>query len=88
MEDHRVVNIKLDENLSRHLKERLLPLGHNVSTVSEEVLFGKVDVEVGAAAKGENRMVFTEITSALPTLLWFILPLFPHASRLTPHAYS
>lgn len=53
------MNIKLDENLSRRLKERLLPLGHSVSTVSEEGLLGKVDVEVGAVAKGENRMVFT-----------------------------
>jgi predicted nuclease of predicted toxin-antitoxin system len=53
------VNIKLDENLSRHLKERLVPLGHNVSTVSEEGLLGKVDVEVSAAATGEDRMVFT-----------------------------
>ena len=53
------MNIKLDENLSRHLKERLLPLGHNASTAFEEGLLGKVDVEVGAAAKGEDRIVFT-----------------------------
>jgi predicted nuclease of predicted toxin-antitoxin system len=53
------VNIKLDENLSRHLKDRLLPLGHSASTAFEEGLLGKVDVEVGAAAKAEDRMVFT-----------------------------
>ena len=53
------MNIKLDENLSRHLKERLLPLGHNASTAGEEGLLGKVDVEVGVAAKSEDRMVFT-----------------------------
>jgi predicted nuclease of predicted toxin-antitoxin system len=53
------VNIKLDENLSRHLKDQLLPLGHNVSTAFEEGLLGKVDVDVSAAAKGEDRMVFT-----------------------------
>jgi len=53
------VNIKLDETPSRHLKERLLPLGHNASTAGEEGLLGKVDVEVGAAAKREDRMVFT-----------------------------
>ena len=53
------MNIKLDENLSRHLKERLLPLGHNASTAFEEGLLGKVDIEVGAAAKAEDRMVFT-----------------------------
>jgi len=53
------VNIKLDENLSRHLKERLLPLGHDVSTAFEEGLLGKPDVDVAAAAKGEERIVFT-----------------------------
>ena len=39
------MDIKLDENLSRHLKDQLLPLGHNVSTAFEEGLLGKVDVE-------------------------------------------
>jgi predicted nuclease of predicted toxin-antitoxin system len=53
------VDIKLDENLSRHLKDQLLPLGHNVSTAFEEGLLGMVDVDVSAAAKGEDRMVFT-----------------------------
>jgi hypothetical protein len=48
------VNIKLDENLSRHLKDQFLPLGHNVSTAFEEGLLGKVDVDVSAAAKGED----------------------------------
>jgi predicted nuclease of predicted toxin-antitoxin system len=53
------VKIKLDENLSRHLKDPLLGLGHNVSTTLEEGLLGKDDVELGAAAKTEARMVFT-----------------------------
>jgi predicted nuclease of predicted toxin-antitoxin system len=53
------VKIKLDENLSRHLKDRLLPFGHYASTAVEEGLLGKIDVEVGAAAKTEDRMVFT-----------------------------
>lgn len=53
------MNIKLDENLSRHLKDRLSLLGHDASTVLEEGLLGKVDVDVGAAAKDEDRMVFT-----------------------------
>jgi predicted nuclease of predicted toxin-antitoxin system len=52
------VKIKLDENLSRHLKDRLLPFGHYASTAVEEGLLGKI-VEVGAAAKTEDRMVFT-----------------------------
>ena len=41
------------------MKDRLLPLGHDVSTAFEEGLLGKVDIEVGAAAKGEDRMIFT-----------------------------
>jgi predicted nuclease of predicted toxin-antitoxin system len=53
------VKIKLDENLSRHLKDPLTQLGHDVSTALEEGLLGKVDIEVGAAAKAEERMVFT-----------------------------
>jgi predicted nuclease of predicted toxin-antitoxin system len=53
------VKIKLDENLSLHLKEPLLRLGHNASTALEEGLLGKVDTEVGAAARSEERMVFT-----------------------------
>ena len=59
------------DQLSRHLKERLLPLGHNVSTVSEEGLLGKVDVEVGAAAKGEDRMSSPSI-STLQTFASFL----------------
>ena len=53
------MKIKLDENLSRHLKDPLLGLGHEVSTAVEEGLVGKDDVEVGAAAKSEGRIVFT-----------------------------
>jgi predicted nuclease of predicted toxin-antitoxin system len=53
------VKIKLDENLSRHLKDPLLQLGHDVSTAVEEGLLGKVDIEIGAATKSEGRMVFT-----------------------------
>ena len=41
------MKIKLDENLSRQLKDRLLLLGHDASTASEEGLLGKVDVDVG-----------------------------------------
>ena len=53
------MKIKLDENLSRHLKDALLGLGHDVSTALEEGLLGKDDVELGAAAKTDSRMVFT-----------------------------
>jgi len=47
------VKIKLDENLSRQLKGPLSQQGHDVSTALEEGLLGKVDFEVGAAAKAK-----------------------------------
>ncbi len=53
------MKIKLDENLSRHLKSSLVQRGHEVSTASEEGLLGRLDAEVGAAAKAEERMVLT-----------------------------
>ena len=53
------MKIKLDENLSRHLKDPLSEQGHDVSTALEEGLLGKVDIEVGEAAKGEDRIIFT-----------------------------
>jgi predicted nuclease of predicted toxin-antitoxin system len=53
------VKIKLDENLSGHLKGQLAQLGHDVFTALEEGLLGKVDIEIGAAAKSEDRMIFT-----------------------------
>ena len=53
------MKIKLDENLSRHLKARLLWEGHEVATAAEEGLLGKDDLEVGAAARGGVRMLFT-----------------------------
>jgi predicted nuclease of predicted toxin-antitoxin system len=59
LEDHCLVKIKLDENLSRQLKVPLSQRGHDVSTALEEGLLGKIDVEVGAAAKSEDRMIFT-----------------------------
>ena len=53
------MRIKLDENLSRHLKTGLIENGHEVSTAADENLFGKADADVAAAAKLENMIVFT-----------------------------
>jgi predicted nuclease of predicted toxin-antitoxin system len=53
------MRIKLDENLSRHLKPLLEREGHEAVTAGEEGLLGKPDVEVGAAAKAEGLMIFT-----------------------------
>ena len=53
------MRIKLDENLSRHLKTELTNVGHQASTAADENLLGKNDADVAAAAKSENMMVFT-----------------------------
>jgi predicted nuclease of predicted toxin-antitoxin system len=53
------MKIKLEENISRHLKPVLVRKGHDVLTVGDERLLGKTDVEVGAVAKAEGRMLFT-----------------------------
>jgi predicted nuclease of predicted toxin-antitoxin system len=53
------MKIKLDENLSRHLKQILEQEGHDVETVEEEGLRGRNDLEVGRAAREEERMLFT-----------------------------
>jgi len=44
------MRIKLDENLSRYLKETLIRLGHDVDTVADKGLLSQPDVLVGRAA--------------------------------------
>jgi predicted nuclease of predicted toxin-antitoxin system len=53
------VNLKLDENLSRHLKPALASLQHNVATVIDEDLLSQPDPIVAAAANNEGRMLLT-----------------------------
>ena len=53
------MKIKLDENISRHLKPHLQQAGYDVFTAADEGLLGKSDVEVGAAAKSEGVILFT-----------------------------
>jgi predicted nuclease of predicted toxin-antitoxin system len=53
------VKLKLDENLSRHLKPLLQSLGHDVLTVADEGLIGQADPVIAAAATTEGRMLFT-----------------------------
>ncbi|MBM4340513.1 MAG: hypothetical protein FJ110_13350 [Deltaproteobacteria bacterium] len=53
------MKIKLDENISRHLKPHLQQVGHDIFTATEEGLTGKSDVEVGASAKSEGLILFT-----------------------------
>jgi predicted nuclease of predicted toxin-antitoxin system len=53
------MKLKLDENLSRHLKTPLMNLGHDVLTASDENLLSCPDSEVAAEAFKENRMLLT-----------------------------
>jgi predicted nuclease of predicted toxin-antitoxin system len=53
------MKIKLDENISRHLKPHLQQAGHDVFTAEDEGLLGKSDIEIGAAAKSEGAILFT-----------------------------
>lgn len=53
------MKIKLDENLSVRLKDSLQALGHDTLTTADEGLLSKPDVIVAAAAKAEERILFT-----------------------------
>ncbi|MBI1802028.1 MAG: DUF5615 family PIN-like protein, partial [Chloroflexi bacterium] len=47
--------LKLDENLSRHLKPDLAALGHDVLTAAEEGLLSQPDTAIATAASREGR---------------------------------
>lgn len=53
------MKLKLDENLSWHLKAILQSCGHDADTAADEGLLSKSDVEIGDAAKGAGRMLLT-----------------------------
>jgi predicted nuclease of predicted toxin-antitoxin system len=53
------VKLKLDEDLSRHLKPRLETLRHDVMTAGEEGLLSQPDSAIAAAASREGRMILT-----------------------------
>ncbi len=53
------MKLKLDENLSRHLKPVLIGLGHDVLTAADENLLSHPDTEIAQAAKDERRMLMT-----------------------------
>ena len=53
------MKIKLDENLSRHLKPILVGFEHDVLTAADEGLLSRPDTEVAAASLKEGRMLFT-----------------------------
>jgi predicted nuclease of predicted toxin-antitoxin system len=53
------MKLKLDENLSRHLKPELIELGHDVLTAADEDLLSRPDTEIARAASHEHRMLLT-----------------------------
>ena len=53
------MRLKLDENLSCHLKPALENFGHDVKTAADEDLLSHPDTEIAAAARTENRILFT-----------------------------
>ena len=53
------MRIKIDENISRHLKVLFIQEGHEATTAAEEGLLGRSDVEVGATARCEGMALFT-----------------------------
>ena len=53
------MKLKLDENLSRHLKPLLIAQGHDTLTADDENLLSRPDTEVARAAAKEDRMLLT-----------------------------
>lgn len=53
------MKLKLDENLSRHLKNILSPLNHDVLTVADQGLLSKADTLIAEVVKNEGRMLLT-----------------------------
>jgi predicted nuclease of predicted toxin-antitoxin system len=54
------MKIKLDENLPQELADLLRSQQHDVHTVPEELLVGRDDPTIFAAAVNEGRMLFTQ----------------------------
>jgi hypothetical protein len=59
------MKIKLDQNLSIHLRETLAALNHDVDTVFDEGLTGLADATVLLAASSQDRILFTLDTDFL-----------------------
>ena len=53
------MKLKLDENLSRHLKQSLSAYHHDVATAADEGLLSQPDTMVAAVTRNEGRVLFT-----------------------------
>lgn len=54
------MRVKLDENLPVQIAVELRALGHDVLTVGDEGLIGRVDAEIWAASQREERFLVTQ----------------------------
>lgn len=70
------MRIKLDENIAASASVRLTALGHDVHTVIEEVLSGRGDSEVWAAAQLEERFLITQDLESLASRSSILRQLF------------
>jgi len=59
------MKVKLDQNLSQHLRDDLTTLKHDVDTVLDQGLSGATDPEVLKAATSHDRILFTLDTDFL-----------------------
>jgi hypothetical protein len=59
------MKIKLDQNLSKYLRDGLTALKHDVGTVLDQGLSGAADPEVLKAATSHDRILFTLDTGFL-----------------------
>ena len=55
----RGVKLKLDENLSRHLRHTLTALHHDVMTVADQGLLSRSDTLIAEVVKNEGMMLLT-----------------------------
>jgi predicted nuclease of predicted toxin-antitoxin system len=51
--------LKLDENLSRRLKDEIAALGYDAVTAGDERLLGRSDIVIAEAARAEGRVLLT-----------------------------
>jgi predicted nuclease of predicted toxin-antitoxin system len=54
-----MIRLKLDENLSRRLKDEIAALGYDAVTAGDERLLGRSDIVIAEAARAEGGILLT-----------------------------
>lgn len=81
------MKIKLDENMPARLARRLALLGHEVQTVRDEGMEGRLDATIWEAAQSEGRFLisqdvdFSDIRSFVPGSHYGVLLVRLHAPK-------